>query len=120
MSNALMLISPYKHEGQWVFDDPETGLVREPFVSGADDIIDVMVKTIDKAEDGFNLMFADIAFPGHTIMLERKREEAGGWWYYSKSLDMEGWLCPALFLYYAEAPEKIYASATPKWKKVYQ
>ena len=38
--NALNVISPYKHLGVWVFDDPRVGLVQEPFVAGADTMID--------------------------------------------------------------------------------
>ena len=114
MSNAIQMISPYKYHGQWVFDDEETGLVREPFVSGADKIIDAMVYTVDDAENGFNLIFSTVPFPGHHVALERKHEEAGGWWYHSSRLNMDGWLCPALFLYYEDAPEVLYAKATNK------
>lgn len=32
-----------------------------------------------------------------------------GMWYFAPSLDMEGWLCPALFKYFDEAPTKLYA-----------
>ena len=46
MQNALMVIYPYKYQGMWVFDDEAVGLVREPFVSGADDIIE---KTLNQA-----------------------------------------------------------------------
>ena len=38
--NAIIVIHPYKYEGMWVFDDSKVGLVQEPFVSGADTIID--------------------------------------------------------------------------------
>src|ERR1700680_940515 len=38
--NALSVIFPYRLEGVWVFDDTATGLVREPFISGADTILD--------------------------------------------------------------------------------
>ena len=41
--NSILAIHPYKTEGVWVFDDPKVGLVQEPFVSGADDIIERMV-----------------------------------------------------------------------------
>jgi hypothetical protein len=33
--NALTLITPYRHNGMWVFDDDRVGLVREPFVSAS-------------------------------------------------------------------------------------
>ena len=43
--NAINVISPYKHHGMWVFDDARVGLVQEPFVSGADTWIDVLLPT---------------------------------------------------------------------------
>jgi putative methionine-R-sulfoxide reductase with GAF domain len=36
MNNSIFVIKPYKWEGMWVFDDPKLGLVKEPFVGGAD------------------------------------------------------------------------------------
>jgi hypothetical protein len=47
-------------------------------------------------------------------MFEWRREEMGGNWYYSADLDLEGWLCPALFCYFETAPEKIFAQFKPK------
>jgi hypothetical protein len=107
--NAILVIKPYKWNGIWVFDDENTGLVREPFVSGADAIIDVMVENVENAESGFILTFSHIPFPGHDLELIRQDEDSGGWWYHSPILDMSGWLCPALFLYYADAPVKLFA-----------
>lgn len=34
--NSILVMSPYKHQGMWVFDDGRVGLVQEPFVAGAD------------------------------------------------------------------------------------
>lgn len=107
--NAIMVIHPYKYEGMWVFDDEKVGLVQEPFVSGADTVIDEMVAGDPGAEEGFTLLFSAFAFPGHDIMFEWRREEAGGNWYYSSDLEKEGWLCPALLKYFEKAPERIYA-----------
>jgi len=28
--NAINVISPYRHLGMWVFDDPRVGLTQEP------------------------------------------------------------------------------------------
>jgi hypothetical protein len=109
MANALMVIHPYKYEGMWVFDDERTGLDKEPFVSGADEIIDKMVEDIPDANNGFNLIFSATPFPSYDLELEWRREEMNGNWYYSSKLDMEGWLCPALFEYFDKAPLKIYA-----------
>ena len=109
--NAIQTIRPYRHWGQWVFDDPSHGLKREPFVSGIPEIIDKVVTDIPDAKKGFNLLFSPTPFPGYAHRMERVREEYGGNWYYSPDHDMEGWLCPALFHYYDKAPESIYVKA---------
>jgi hypothetical protein len=92
-----------------VFDDPAVGLVKEPFVAGADIIIDRMVEGISNAEAGVTIIFSAQPFPGAQHELEWRREETSGNWYYSPKLDLEGWLCPALFKYFDKAPERIYA-----------
>jgi hypothetical protein len=112
--NAIGVIAPYKYEGTWVFDDPAVGLVREPFVSGIDMMIDRLVASIPDAERGFRLLFSSSPFPGHTVKLEWLREEYGGNWYYSPQFDMEGWLCPALFRYFDTAPRELYGRAEPR------
>jgi len=76
--NAINLILPYRYEGMWVFDDARVGLNKEPFVSGADTMIDVLVADLPNAEHGFRLLFSGTAFPGYTIKLDWKREEYGG------------------------------------------
>lgn len=106
--NAMQVLKPYKYEGTWVFDDEGTGLVREPFVLGIDEMIDRLVAGIENAEDGFRLLFSPAKFPGHHAILEWRREEDGGNWYFSPTYEMEGWLCPALFHYFEEAPREIF------------
>ena len=56
--NALSVIFPYRLEGVWVFDDAATGLVREPFISGADNILDVLTEHIPMATTGFKIIFS--------------------------------------------------------------
>ena len=107
--NALVAIYPYKHEGLWVFDDPKVGLTQEPFISGADVVIDRMTANIPGAESGFRLLFSAQPFPGHNAEFEWRREESGGNWYYSRELDQEAWLCSALSRYFDSPPKKIYA-----------
>jgi hypothetical protein len=68
--NAINVISPYKHHGQWVFDDPRVGLAQEPFVAGADTWIDRVVADIPNAERGFTLIFSGAPFPGHQYRLD--------------------------------------------------
>ena len=109
--NAISVIVPYKYEGTWVFDDPAVGLVREPFVSGIDVMLDRLTANIPNAEKGFRLLFSAKPFPGHTVKLEWRREEFEGNWYFSPQFQMEGWLCPALFKYFTQAPRELYARA---------
>jgi hypothetical protein len=97
-----------------MFDDETVGLSKEPFVSGADVIIDKMVASIPDADKGFTLLFSALPFPGYQAEFEWRREEYGGNWYYSPELDTEGWLCPALFKYFREAPRKLYVQFKPK------
>lgn len=112
--NVIIAIHPYKAEGMWVFDDEAAGLRQEPFVSGADTIIDHMVRDIPNADAGFTLLFASAPFPGYQVEFEWHRTELRGNWYFSKALNMEGWLCPALFNYFESAPPRIYAQVRPK------
>ena len=112
--NSLMVISPYKHHGMWVFDDPAVGLNKEPFIAGIDTMIDKLTADIPNAQQGFRAVFSASAFPGYETKLDWRREESGGNWYYSDKYKMEGWLCPALFKYFPTAPREIYVRAEPK------
>ena len=113
MSNAIQVISPYWHHGTWVFDDPDRGLTREPFVSGIPEMINALVADIPDARGGFRLLFSSGPFPGYQKEFALSRREYGGNWYRCDDPAMEGWLCPALFKYFDEAPSKIYARAEP-------
>jgi hypothetical protein len=106
--NEINVIAPYKHQGMWVFDDSRVGLVQEPFVAGADTWIDRVVADLADADRGFTLVFSSSVFPGHQYRLDWRRSESGGNWYYSPALDMEGWLCPALFRYFSGTPKHLY------------
>ncbi len=119
MANQILAIAPYWLDelGTWVFDDPRTDLVQEPFVSGAPEMIDYLVKDIPNARDGFRLLFSAAPFPGFQKRLTRQREEHEGTWYASDDPPMEGWLCPALFRYFDEAPAELYVKAEAKQAK---
>ena len=106
--NSIMVIAPYWSAGTWVFDDPATGLVREPFVAGMDEILTKLTRHIPDARRAFRATFAAVPFPGHTTVLWWRREECGGNVYWCEDAQMEGWLCPALLLYFAKAPKRIY------------
>jgi hypothetical protein len=112
--NSLLVIHPYKSGNTWVFDDPAVGLVREPFVAGADVLLDRMSENIPNAAQGMTIVFSAQPFPGYQYEVQWRREEFGGNWYYSPAHNMEGWLCPALFEYFEKAPERIYLQVKPK------
>ena len=105
--NTINAISPYRWNGLWVFDDESKGLDKEPFVMGADALIEGVV-TQHELGDKFILLFSKSPFLGYMLTLERIKEQMGGNWYYCPEQMMEGWLCPALFKYFDVAPELIF------------
>jgi len=111
MSNAMMVIFPYRYQHTWVFDDERVGLVQEPFVSGIPEMIDTLVQNSPNPDRGFKLLFSANPFPGYQAELVWVRQEYGGHWYRWQLHNKEGWLCPALFKYFSEAPVKIYCKA---------
>jgi len=106
--NAINVIAPYKYEGMWVFDDARVGLLQEPFVSGADTMIDQVVSSLPDPDAGFLMTFSAHPFPGFMAKLVWVRAEFGGNWYRWEESGMEGWLCPALFKYFETAPAEIF------------
>jgi hypothetical protein len=120
-----LTIYPYLHEDIcWVFDDQRTGLKEEAFVLGMTEIISRVVeaKAIPNAAVGFALTFGAEPFDHDVELNWIPPNEAGvdstpgiGNWYRGSVFgeEMIGWLCPALFLYFAEAPKKIFAKAEP-------
>jgi hypothetical protein len=111
--NSILLITPYKHHGSWVFDDPAVGLVREPFIAGIDTMIDQLVANIPDAERGFRAFFSATPFPGYEVKLTWRRTDSGGNWYFAEKFGSEGWLCPALYKYFEKAPSEIFVKAEP-------
>lgn len=109
-SNAIYVIRPYKFSGMWVFDDDRVGLDKEPFVSGADTMIDTAIEKlgIQNSEKGFLMVFSENPFPDAQLQIDWIREEMGGNIYRWAETSQEGWLCPALALYYPEAPKTLF------------
>lgn len=113
-ANALVVIEPYRYAGTWVFDDARAGLVREPFVAGIPEMIDVLVRDIPGATNGFRLLFCAQEFPGFQKRLSWLRGDKGGNYYRMEEPPMEGWICPAMFRYYSAAPPELYVKAESK------
>lgn len=114
MNNFMRVIAPYRYEGTWVFDDPEKGLVKEPFVFGADEMVEWIAGQTEGSEKGLLILFSDRPFPGFQKKLTWIREEADGNWYKIDDPEMEGWLCPALLQYFDIPPAEIYVKAEAK------
>jgi len=111
---TINVIAPYRIHGSWVFDDPRVGLVQEPFISGADTLIDRAVANILGADRGFFLIFSGQPFPGHAMRLIWHQCDMDGNWYCAEGLDHEAWLCPALLKYFDEVPKTMYLQCKAK------
>lgn len=111
MNNSIMTIRTYRHNGMWVFDDPAVGLVKEPFVAGADTAIDRLAQ----GAKAVVLVFSEVAFPGHKLTLAKvKGGPDTGTDYHCKELAHDMWLCPALNRYFPKSPKTIYVDFKPE------
>ena len=112
--NVLYTIQPYYKGGQWQFDDPTRNLYGEALVAGIPEIIQKICaeKGIRNPENGFSVVFSCNSFPGADCVLQYVRPESGGNWYKLAGTNMEGWLCPAMYLYLDPTPQKIYLQVT--------
>lgn len=127
----ILTIYPYLLGQTWVFDDPRTGLKAEAFVLGMSEMISRLVesKAIPDAGKGFALHFGDQEFTGSDAELTWLRSDDSqvvpgqdgsasqicGNWYKGTVAgeEMEGWLCPALGLYFGSAPAHIFVKVEP-------
>ena len=73
MTNASNIIFPDKDNGVWVFDDPNDGLAREPFVASTDRMIDGVVADIPNAASGSSLSPPDHFLALGTVGLAARR-----------------------------------------------
>jgi hypothetical protein len=132
----LLTIYPYLLGDTWVFDDPRTGLKEEAFVLGMTEMISrlVEVKRIPQAAKGFSLQFGAEPFEGADAELtwigsdddqvvpgkDACASQMFGNWYRGvvAGEEMEGWLCPALGLYFTSAPTRFFVRAEPLPERV--
>jgi hypothetical protein len=127
----ILTLHPYLKDTTWVFDDPRTNLKEEAFVLGSSEVLTrlVKMKAIPDAGKGFTLHFADEQFDGFDAELRWLRSDDAqvvpgqdgsaaqicGNWYTGvvAGEEMEGWLCPALGLYFGAAPSRIFVRVDP-------
>lgn len=69
---------------------------------------DLTPMVLSRNQLDFKLSFTDTA-DDSALKLDLLRTGANGSDYYCSKYDLEGWLCPALFLYYPIAPKSLYA-----------
>ena len=118
--NAIYTMRVYRHESAWVFDHYGLGLIKEPFVAGADEIFDEIahLRAVDPSRARIDILFSDGQFPGWQILAEHLGPSMGGDDYQIISSEFETldthefWLCPALLKYFTTAPSKIYMKVT--------
>ena len=115
-------LTVYKSErNQWVFDDPDVGLVQEPFVAGADEIMDKLTESYsESARKGFKLFMRE-AIPEdvddaieciHSELIEHGILGRSNY-YQCETLGKRIWLCPNLYRYITNTPQIIWFWAEP-------
>ena len=100
-------------KGVWVFDDSKFEICEQPFVFGADLILEKMVAHVEGVGNRLNLVFSSIPFPGSEFCLGFIREETKGFVYRWEEKKLQGWLSPSLRNYFPEPPPKIYLQLLP-------
>ncbi len=108
MNNSIFSIQPYRHQGTWVFDDDRVKLVKEPFVCGVPEMIDLALLCKQWTGSRFNMLFSATEIPEPDLVLTKDEPFAEGNWYIDQKTGMRGWLCPALYCYFTKAPKKLF------------
>lgn len=120
VENSIYTMQVYYDGGSWVFDNPAVGLIKEPFVAGADEIFDEIahLRAVDPSKAVIDIVFSDVQFPGWELMAEHLGPSMGGDDYsviaseYETLEDHDFWLCPALLKYFSDAPNRIFMRVT--------
>jgi len=102
----------YKVNDTWLFDDPEKDITAEPFVEGSSELISTLMTMQGISSKKLGLTFSDSSFTGYQDVLSWKDSRENKTWnlYESKTLKMEGWLCPVLLNYFDTPPKKLYVA----------
>jgi len=106
--NSIHRVLVWAVDGFWVYDDSSFGVKQQPFVFGADLILEKMAAQVKGVGDRLNIVFSSIPFPGSEFCLGFVREETEGFVYRWEEKNLQGWLSPSLRNYFPEPPPKIY------------
>jgi len=113
LGNSIHRVLVRAVDGLWVYDDASFGVKEQPFVFGADLIIDKMVAGMEGVQDQVNVLFSGIPFPGSEYCLEFLREETKGFVYRWQDHNLQGWMSPTLRNYFPDPPPKIFLQLLP-------
>ena len=106
--NQIQTLRLYRHQGTWAFDDPRFNLTAEPFVLGAEHMIDRLAEAAGKGDaEEVTVAFSTDPFPEATRFLWLEDQFGGAW--YCDEHGSTGWLCPAGLNYFAVWPEMFWA-----------
>ena len=111
--NTLFRILIRQLDEIWVYDDASFEVKDQPFVFGADLILEKMTAQVEGVGDRLNLVFSSIPFPGSEFCLDFVREETEGFVYRWEEKNLQGWLSPSLRNYFPEPPPNIYLQLLP-------
>ena len=114
--NNVNFIHSYVYNGAWVFDDESRELDKEPFVAGADILLDVMSgRDKDESKESCSFYFGQTPLPDWDVKLTKNGIDGYDGTYYlvdfpEKSVKAEGpiWLCPALLKFFVDSPSEIF------------
>ena len=113
LGNSIFRIVAHKRDGLWLFDNEKFGIQEQPFVFGSDLVLDKMTEEVDEAEQGVNILFSGIPFPGSEHCLELVREETEGFVYRWRDHNLQGWISPVIKNYFPVPPPQIYLQVKP-------
>ena len=107
--NQINQLEIYRTGSTWAFDDETRDLLKEPFVSGVDEILNYV---IGPAHDRAIVTFSKDPFPTQEkvyVLVFLYESEGGAWYQYiEKTYQKTGWFCPAFWKYFDTPPNKIH------------
>lgn len=111
MLHITFAIEPYILNGDWYFDDPRTGLHREPLTEGVPELLTPLCQG---HPEGFRFHFSDTKIGKPLLTIVREGFYKGSTVYHEENTGYQCWLCPALLKYFTAAPETIWIWVLPK------
>ena len=124
---GVNVIKCIQKNGRWVFEKENklydmapaeyTDYALSPLIIGANRLIETgcKLKGIQKAEDGFHLLFSENYFPNADVLFVLDEGKFDGWVYKVEELNLKGlmtgqcaWICPYMNFFYQEPPKQLY------------